>query len=98
VRDVLLLKVPTIFGGNTLYATCAFVASVEMVVLSVLGFPSVGSLAAILSGAALSLLARRFGWTLPTEVRLPRPRRLAGWWSGLGRRAAKPKAPDQNAR
>ena len=33
VRDIMLLKVPTIFGGNTLYATSALVASIEMVVL-----------------------------------------------------------------
>lgn len=98
VRDVLLLKIPTVFGGNTLYATCAFVASVEMVVLSLLGYPAIGSLVAILSGAALSLLARRFGWKLPTEVRLPRPQRLAGWWSGLGRRFDKPEATDQDNR
>jgi len=82
VRDVLLMKIPTVFGGNTLYATSAFVASVEMVVISLLGFPAVGSVIAILSGAALSLLARRFGWTLPVEVRLRRPRRLTGWLTG----------------
>jgi uncharacterized membrane protein YeiH len=90
VRDVLLMKIPTVFGGNTLYATSALVASVEMVVFSLLGFPTVGSVVAILSGAALSLLARRFGWTLPTQVRLRRPERLTGWlsvwWSGAGRR------------
>ncbi|MGA9525563.1 MAG: TRIC cation channel family protein [Myxococcaceae bacterium] len=84
-RDVFLRKVPTIFGGNTLYATNAFVASLEMVILSELGFPTIGSLVAILSGATLSLLARRFGWTLPTEVRLRKSQRLAGWWSGRGR-------------
>lgn len=90
VRDVLLMKIPTVFGGNTLYATSALVASVEMAILSSLGFPTVGSIVAILSGAALSLLARRFGWTLPTQVRLRKPERLTGWlslwWSGAGRR------------
>jgi len=76
VRDVMLLKVPTIFGGNTLYATSALVASIEMVVLSVLGFQAIGSAAAILSGALLSLLARRYGWILPTglELRIPVPK------------------------
>ncbi|MET0933189.1 MAG: trimeric intracellular cation channel family protein [Mycetocola sp.] len=76
VRDVMLLRIPRIFGGNTLYATSALVSSVEMVVLSTLGMPTVGSLVAMSSGAALSLLARRYGWTLPTEVRIPRPRLL----------------------
>lgn len=78
VRDIMLLKVPTIFGGNTLYATSALVASVEMVVLSLLGYQAIGSAAAILSGALLSLLARRYGWILPTglELRIPKPRML----------------------
>jgi uncharacterized membrane protein YeiH len=88
VRDVLLLKVPTIFGGNTLYATSALLASIEMVVLSVLGYQAVGSAVAILSGALLSLLARRYGWILPTglELRIPKPRLLAGFRKRTGRR------------
>jgi uncharacterized membrane protein YeiH len=78
VRDIMLLKVPTIFGGNTLYATSALVASIEMVVLSLLGYQAIGSAVAILSGALLSLLARRYGWILPTglELRIPKPRML----------------------
>lgn len=96
VRDLFLMKVPTIFGGNTLYATSAFVASVEMVVLSSLGLPEIGTLVAILSAAALSLLAKRFGWILPSEVRLKPPRLpsgwRSGWWSGAGKRAAEPGA------
>ncbi|MBX3092144.1 MAG: TRIC cation channel family protein [Cryobacterium sp.] len=89
VRDVFLMKVPTVFGGNTLYATSAFVASVEMVVLSSLGLPEIGTVVAILSAAALSLLAKRFGWILPSEIRIRTPKRLSGWlsgwWSGRGR-------------
>lgn len=74
VRDLMLLRIPRIFGGNTLYATSALVSSVEMVVLSTLGMPALGSAVAMGTGALLSLLARRYGWTLPTEVRIPRPR------------------------
>lgn len=79
VRDIMLLKVPTIFGGNTLYATSALVASIEMVVLSLMGYQAIGSAAAILTGALLSLLARRYGWILPTglELRIPKPRMLS---------------------
>lgn len=80
VRDLFLLRVPAIFGGNTLYATSALLASVEMVVLSELGLPAVGSAVAILSGAGLSLLARRYGWILPTEMRFRKPPSLSGWW------------------
>lgn len=94
VRDLFLMKVPTVFGGNTLYATSAFVASIEMVVLSSLGYPEIGTIVAILSAAALSLLAKRFGWILPSEVRFRPPRKLggwlSGWWSGLGRRRDRP--------
>jgi uncharacterized membrane protein YeiH len=77
VRDVMLLRIPRIFGGNTLYATSALVSSIEMVVLSKLGLPTLGSAIAMASGAALSLLARRYGWTLPTEIRIPRPRLIS---------------------
>ncbi|MCP2030676.1 putative membrane protein YeiH [Okibacterium sp. HSC-33S16] len=77
VRDVMLLRIPRIFGGNTLYATSALVSSVEMVVLSKLGLPSLGSAVAMATGAVLSLLARRYGWTLPTEIRIPRPRLIS---------------------
>ncbi|WP_411720098.1 trimeric intracellular cation channel family protein [Mycetocola sp.] len=86
VRDVMLLRIPRIFGGNTLYATSALVSSVEMVVFSALGMPTLGSLVAMASGAALSLLARRYGWTLPTEVRIPRPRLLTDVGRRLRRR------------
>ena len=87
VRDIMLMKVPTIFGGNTLYATSALLASVEMVVLSELGHPGVGSAVAIVSGALLSLLARRYGWILPTglELRVPKPRLLLSLRSRLER-------------
>lgn len=80
VRDVLLMRVPSIFGGNTLYATSSLLASIVTVVFVVLGQPEIGALAAILTGGSLSLLAKRFGWVLPTEVRIPRPR-----WRGSRR-------------
>ena len=88
VRDLMLLRIPRIFGGNTLYATSALVSSVEMVVLSELGMPTLGSLVALATGAVLSLLARRYGWTLPTEVRIPRPRLLTDARKRLQRRQA----------
>jgi uncharacterized membrane protein YeiH len=80
VRDVLLMRVPSIFGGNTLYATSSLAACVVTLVLSELGQEEIGAAAAILTGAGLSLLARKFGWVLPTEVRIPRPR-----WRGAKR-------------
>jgi uncharacterized membrane protein YeiH len=85
VRDVFLMRVPSIFGGNTLYATSALLASVAMVVLTKLGMPAVGFPVAILGGAGLSLLARRLGWILPTAVDAGRRRPLTGWWARWSR-------------
>lgn len=94
VRDVMLLRIPRIFGGNTLYATSALVSSVEMVVFSSLGMPTLGSAVALGSGALLSLLARRYGWTLPTEIRIPRPRLLIDARRRFNRRRTDSADPD----
>jgi uncharacterized membrane protein YeiH len=65
VRDVVLRRTPGIFGGNTLYATCALAASGVMVGLDRGGFATAGLITATLVGAALCLLARWRGWQLP---------------------------------
>ncbi len=92
VRDVLLMRVPSIFGGNTLYATSSFAASVVTLVLIEFGEPEFGAIAAIFAGGGLSLLARRFGWVLPTEVRIPGPRLLGNW----RRKRGKPRHPGRD--
>ncbi len=66
VRDVVLRRVPGILGGNTLYATCAILASGVLVLLSHLGYPTVGLVASTVVGAGLCLLARWRGWILPS--------------------------------
>jgi uncharacterized membrane protein YeiH len=65
VRDVVLRRIPAIFGGNTLYATCAAIASGVMVGLYDAGLVSVGLVVSTITGAALVLLARWRGWQLP---------------------------------
>jgi uncharacterized membrane protein YeiH len=65
VRDVVLRRVPGILGGNTLYATCAVVASGVMVGFWNLGLVTVGTVLATLTGAVLCLLARWQNWVLP---------------------------------
>ena len=72
-RDVLLREVPHVFGGNTLYATCAVVASTVLVIVAETGHPAAGTIAATLTGAGLRLLAVRLGWRLPR-----------GGWAGGG--------------
>ncbi|RIJ78115.1 trimeric intracellular cation channel family protein [Nakamurella silvestris] len=66
LRDIVLRRVPAVLGGNTLYVTCAVVATAVLVVLDWLGHPTVGTIAAVLIGAGLCLLARWRGWILPT--------------------------------
>jgi uncharacterized membrane protein YeiH len=65
LRDVVLRRVPTVLGGNTLYATCAVLASGVMVALFRAGHPTVGLIVATATGAGLCLLARWRGWMLP---------------------------------
>ena len=75
IRDVVLRRIPAIFGGNTLYATSALVASGVMVALSEAGHVSVGLAVSTCVGAGLTLLARWRGWQLP-EADPWRPARL----------------------
>jgi uncharacterized membrane protein YeiH len=65
VRDVVLHRVPGIFGGNTLYATCALAASGTMIGLYSAGHPTAGLITATVVGAVFCLLARWRDWRLP---------------------------------
>jgi uncharacterized membrane protein YeiH len=96
VRDVVLRRIPSIFGGNTLYATCALVASGVMVVLYDLGLPAVGLVASTAAGAGLTLLARWRGWQLP-EAYVWRPSRPWRRYPGSPRRRHTG-GPDESSR
>ncbi|MBN9104498.1 MAG: trimeric intracellular cation channel family protein [Propionibacteriaceae bacterium] len=83
LRDIVLRKTPSVFGGNTLYATSAILAAVALVVLQPLAGGPVATLAAISIGMLVTLLARRLEWRLPSSyswspkrafAMLPRPR------------------------
>lgn len=76
VRDIAVGRIPTIFGGNTLYATCAVIASAALVLFQKLGYPQTGLVVSTVVGAVLCLLARWRGWILPEQVAWPRPARL----------------------
>jgi uncharacterized membrane protein YeiH len=41
-RDIAVGRIPTISGGNTLYATCAVIASKTLVFIQLLGYPQTG--------------------------------------------------------
>jgi uncharacterized membrane protein YeiH len=64
LRDLTVQRTPQIFGGNTLYATCAVAASAVMTVFWRLGLASAGLVVATLVGAGFCLLARWRGWQL----------------------------------
>jgi uncharacterized membrane protein YeiH len=65
VRDLLLGRIPRVFGGSPLYATIAALVSVVMVVCSGLGVPTLGILVGVVGGTLLRLAALTWGWMLP---------------------------------
>lgn len=70
IRDVVVLRrVPEIFGGNTLTATCAAASAVVMITAYRLHYPEAGLACGTAIGGALYLVARRRHWVLPPAVR-----------------------------
>ncbi len=70
IRDVLVNKIPAIFGGYPLYATFSVLASAQMVFFQKQGMYEVGMATAIISCAILGLAARRYQWILPKPYNL----------------------------
>ncbi|MCG7309456.1 TRIC cation channel family protein [Brachybacterium sp. ACRRE] len=67
IRDVLVGRVPAIFGGGPLYATGALVTAVATWGVVALGLPSAWVLAAVALGALLAGLAAWRRWHLPSH-------------------------------
>ncbi|MFZ7086828.1 trimeric intracellular cation channel family protein [Curtobacterium sp. RRHDQ10] len=67
IRDLLLRRVPAVFGGNALYASVAVAASVVMVVASAVRVPTIGIVVAVLLSVGLRVAAVRWGWGLPNS-------------------------------
>lgn len=65
IRDVLLHRIPEVFGGNALYATVAVIVSGVYIVCAYLDAPSVGVVLGIATALVLRILAVRRAWTLP---------------------------------
>ncbi|WP_129662424.1 trimeric intracellular cation channel family protein [Rothia uropygialis] len=97
IRDVMVNRIPSIFGGSSLYATIALFGGLEMAFFSeVLHRPNLGMLVSILTCGTVGVLARWRNWRLPEpiELKVPRPRlkfsfasrprsqRLEGWAPG----------------
>jgi uncharacterized membrane protein YeiH len=64
LRDLFVQRIPQIFGGNTLHASCAVVASGVVIGFWYAGLPTVGALVGTAVGAAMCVLARWRGWQL----------------------------------
>ncbi|MEL4356984.1 MULTISPECIES: trimeric intracellular cation channel family protein [unclassified Luteococcus] len=88
LRDILLRRIPTVFGGNTLYATSAMAGSLVTVLLWPTGNHVAATLTSFAVGSGLTLGGIWRGWTLPmafnlrprsTFSNIPRP----SWWRGV---------------
>lgn len=81
IRDIMVNRIPAVFGGNSLYATIAVIGGAEMVVFQeLLHRPNLGMGAAIVTCGVLGILSRWRNWRLPAAVDLtvPRPKLRLG--------------------
>ncbi|MFC7374391.1 trimeric intracellular cation channel family protein [Brachybacterium sp. GCM10030267] len=67
IRDVLVGRIPAIFGGGPLYATGAFLTALLTWAVFALGMPAPWVLGAVGIGAVLAGLAAWRQWTLPAH-------------------------------
>ncbi len=65
IRDISAGNVPTVFGGNTLYATPAFVSAGVMVIFFKLDLMMIGMLVATIVGTVFTVIANWRNWKLP---------------------------------
>lgn len=68
VRDVASGQIPSVFGGNPLYAVPAIFASAAMVVFAEAGFIGLGMMIAPILGTGLAIMAYWFEWVLPRGI------------------------------
>lgn len=68
VRDMLVGRIPTVFGGNPLYGSLAIVGSIEALLLHRVGLWEAAMGSSIATCLVFGLLARRLGWRLPEPV------------------------------
>jgi hypothetical protein len=67
IRDVLVGRIPAIFGGGPLYATGALVTAVLTWLVLALGLPSPTVLLAVAVGSLLAGVAAWRRWSLPAH-------------------------------
>ncbi len=77
IRDIMVNRIPAIFGGNSLYATVAFVGAAETAIcFRMLERPHVAIAMSVLTCTVLGIVARWRDWRLPmpTTLKVQRPR------------------------
>lgn len=65
LRDVMVNRIPSIFGGSPLYATFSVIAATQMVIFQSNGMYELGMGSSIIMCGVFGLLARHFNWQLP---------------------------------
>ncbi|MBN9644259.1 TRIC cation channel family protein [Corynebacterium sp. CCM 8862] len=65
IRDIAIGTIPSVFGGNTLYATPAITGAATMVVFHMMGLDAVGMIMGTVVGAGFAITAYWRGWVLP---------------------------------
>jgi uncharacterized membrane protein YeiH len=98
IRDVVVLRrVPEVFGGNTLTATCAAASAVVMIIAFRLHHPGAGLAIGTATGGVLYLVARWRHWVLPSAVHLraETPSEASAASTEPPRPAPKPNTPAQ---
>ena len=68
LRDVMVNRIPAIFGGSPLYASFSVIAATQMVIFQSEGYYEIGMGSAIVMCAVFGLAARHFNWQLPTTA------------------------------
>lgn len=80
IRDIMVNRIPAIFGGNSLYATVALVGATETALVAGLAHrPNLAMALSILLCLVLGVLSHSRNWQLPTTpggLRVRRPRLL----------------------
>lgn len=89
LRDIAIGQMPSIFGGRTLYAVPAFLASCTMVGFHFLGYDAAGMIVAALVGWLLTSISYWRGWIVPTQIRVPGSRSVMVWTRRAGQKTVR---------
>lgn len=66
-RDIMVGRIPSIFGGGPLYATCALITAIGTAIVVITGAPGPTVLVPVVIGSFIAGLAARRRWGLPTH-------------------------------